>query len=766
MQYFANGTMKADRITQYAEAHFNLVMGSCIIGCEGPGPNPSGPPGSPEAALDCVSRAARDLDALGLKLALHPTDINGIQNDRGVDYPPYDKWPQFPNGSYSKYVLGGVEGMGGVTDSGPGSWSLTTPEVTWVVRELELRNLSHVIAQIFFHDDEIGDSAATANSVRWLRENAPWITPQVNTFSDAAPESLYKDGQFLFAPEQYAVEGGAIWQPLWDNLTRSKADAHAMFTQELIMFANNQVLAERYRLDYWPLFALGDGGDIFDIISDSLIRIQAYSAVAYGARGLYYYCYGGAIWNESTPVTHSSLPPSVNYLPLANYQTVQGTNADLMKWGTLLLPARFVGAVRRPADSRNDHSVPPGPRQPAVAMDDELLVGVFSDGLTNESGWMLVVNLQAAMAPGTVAPRNVSLWLHPACAAETVTGGEGGWFDRHHHPRNATTASLQRITVELDAGAGALLRVTPSSGSGSTAGAGCGARLRAVRTWWYDPRTINLRHSYPETSLKSATYGGSEWMPQGLENLGYNKGMSHDSTGQGYGRGWCNGRPCLPGRFRFFHQPGGLAGDTSSFIIGGSMKPWRTDAEAKAWANAAFLVGTVPVGASTEEEGDNDALALALTHGTAHGMFVMAAPAVGTTVTKPATLLRVADATSCHTNFAGFVLATNYSAAAASTKHAAIDSADAMRSVQYWALSLILGVANVTEATTLGAHGVPFPAMVLPPVDAAGQPPHAWAQAVVDLLAPIGGAAANHSVKMVGQWSSIFTAFPCAFTAG
>lgn len=361
--------------------------------------------------------------------------------------------------------------------------------------------------------------------------------------------------------------------------------------QELIMFANNQVLAERYRLDYWPLFAVGDGGDIFDVISDSLIRIQAYSAVAYGARGLYWYCYGGAIWNESFTV-----PPSANYLPLANYQTVKGTNADLLKWGTLLLPTRFVGAVRRPSDSRNDHSVAPGPRQPVQAMDNELLVSVFSDGMSNESGWLMVVNLQAAMAPGTVAARNVTLWLHPACAAEVVSGGEGGWFNRHHHPRNATSADSLRITVELDAGAGALLRISPS-----VVGSGCGARLRAVREWWYDPRTINLRHSYPETSLKSATYGGSEWMPQGLENRGYNKGMSRDSTGQGYGRGWCNRRPCLPGRFRFFHQPGGLAGDTSSFIIGASMTPWQTDTEAKAWADAAFLVGAFPIGA---DDGD------------------------------------------------------------------------------------------------------------------------------------------------------------------
>ena len=149
----------------------------------------------------------------------------------GVEYPPYEKWTTV-NNTYDRYILGGVEGMGGVSDSGPGSWSLTTPEVRWVVRELERRNLSHIVAQIFFHDDEIGDSAATANSVRWLREHHPTITPQANTFSDSAPESLYRDGQFLFAPEQYAVIGGP---GPGMNLTSSKAEANQMAMQELIM---------------------------------------------------------------------------------------------------------------------------------------------------------------------------------------------------------------------------------------------------------------------------------------------------------------------------------------------------------------------------------------------------------------------------------------------------------------------------------------------------------------------------------------------------
>jgi len=100
-------------------------------------------------------------------------------------------------GVQSAKVIGGRAGMGGVTEGGPGDWAWTEPETAWVARKLQERNLTHVVAQFFFHDDEIGDSAATADAVRWLREHAPSIVPQTNTFSDAAPESLYQDGQMI-----------------------------------------------------------------------------------------------------------------------------------------------------------------------------------------------------------------------------------------------------------------------------------------------------------------------------------------------------------------------------------------------------------------------------------------------------------------------------------------------------------------------------------------------------------------------------------------
>ena len=86
---------------------------------------------------------------------------------------------------------------------GPGGYT-TAPEVAWVVRELEKRNLTSTVAQFFLHDDDASASGAVADAVAWLRTNAPHITPQTNTFPDSGPETLYTSRQFIYSPEEYA----------------------------------------------------------------------------------------------------------------------------------------------------------------------------------------------------------------------------------------------------------------------------------------------------------------------------------------------------------------------------------------------------------------------------------------------------------------------------------------------------------------------------------------------------------------------------------
>jgi hypothetical protein len=723
--HYLNGTADLGDVTAYAGAHFNMLFGGdgnigCSVGTKFKKYQNQNEL-SPDQKFDCLEMALIDLRKLGLKLAFHPTDAGSLGS----------------LGKAAGQTVGGAAGMGGITDSGPGSWSITAPEVAWVVGELERRNVSDVVAQIFFHDDEIGDSGATAAAVRWMRTHSPGITPQANTFSDSGPESLYRDGQFLFSAEQYAITGS---DPNSNNTD--------MVDQQLIMFANDQLLAQRYRLDYWPLFALGDGGDVTDVTSDSLIRVQVYSAIAFGARGIYYYCWSHGVWNTTATSTGH---PEFNYLPLANYITVKKSNADAAKFGTMLLDSRHVGSVRRASpksalsDSQNGHSIAPGRGRVVEAMDDQLLVGVFSDGRETETGYLMVVSLQTSMTRGAVSPRNVTLTVNPACSVAVVPAAAGGWFAESGGDTAVLSKGTQHVTLGLQGGGGALLRITAGTG-------GCGQLLRGTRQWWYDPRTINLKHSYPETSLKSATYGGSTWMPQGLDSGAYTDGnvagksgnneMTRDATGQGYGRGWCNERPCLPGRYRYFHKPGGLAGADSSFIIGGSQweggsaAVWRSDAEAKAWADAAFLMVSFPAEASAAALGNG------MEWGTAHGIFTLLSAQLSGTVMDASMLVQLATNYSCHTNFAGFVLGSNFSAVSTDAA-AVVKAADAMRSEAFWQLPLVLGVDSVDTAAKLGDQGIPLPAVQLN-FDHTGSALE-WARSTVGMLDSLASPAARNA---------------------
>ena len=82
----------------------------------------------------------------------------------------------------------------------------------------------------------------------------------------------------------------------------------------------------------------GGGGSITDIVSDSLVRLQVYAALSFGARGLYYYCWGHGIWNIS-----SGDQFHVRGTPTPNYAVVKAANADAVTQPRLFSPRRRLG---------------------------------------------------------------------------------------------------------------------------------------------------------------------------------------------------------------------------------------------------------------------------------------------------------------------------------------------------------------------------------------------------------------------------------------
>ena len=112
----------------------------------------------------------------------------------------------------------------------------------------------------------------------------------------------------------------------------------------------------------------------------------------------------------------------------------------------------------------------PAPRLglPVETMDDQLIVGVFSD-LHSEGGFLMVVDCRVSLQAAALPNRTVSIAIAPACGAVTVVSPSRKRMTSLEFEWSRDTGTL---TLNLAAGSGALVRVS---------GEGCGTLLRGVR---------------------------------------------------------------------------------------------------------------------------------------------------------------------------------------------------------------------------------------------------------------------------------------------
>ena len=133
----------------------------------------------------------------------------------------------------------------------------------------------------------------------------------------SAPLPFWQARLPVWSPEEYAVSGSAT------------ANSTEEVWTQLATFANNQQFSERYMLDAWPLFNVNrkdDEGHEQSFMSDSLLRVQVNAALAYGSRGLFYYCWGdGGLWNLTLPDQFSGKGE-----PTPNYYVAKAANADAL----------------------------------------------------------------------------------------------------------------------------------------------------------------------------------------------------------------------------------------------------------------------------------------------------------------------------------------------------------------------------------------------------------------------------------------------------
>ena len=231
----------------------------------------------------------------------------------------------------------------------------------------------------------------------FLRENAPHLLPWVcqNVMN---AESLAKAGNPFMDPQIYPT----LYQK---NLP---ADKQCQLYCEGIQKLRMDCL--KYNLIPWPMF------NVAGVESDSLIRFQIYSSLAYGAQGIWYFMYVAGLQNERGYETVEQVRE--NLFP--TWEVVAEENHQVAIWGESLLGRKCAGVFH--TGWLPDHAASPSENKLIIEMSDDLLVGILTQ--PGESVMAIVVDKRVDKQFGAIPEREVEVKFADAVTEIHVSKGK------------------------------------------------------------------------------------------------------------------------------------------------------------------------------------------------------------------------------------------------------------------------------------------------------------------------------------------------------
>lgn len=368
---------------------------------------------------------------------------------------------------------------------------LTLPELQWLAPKLAALPGA---AGVLLTDDSVSLARNVIEEVQWMREHTPTLLPWVNQCGDGT-EWLARAGTPFAIPELYTdtYSGGS---------SNATLRAQTLAASQLRGFEAWTGKSVRFRLAHWPMIGDTSPGSPGQRNSTSLISFQALAAVAYGARGLFWYCWGEAMWSfepHAGPTAIYLTVTEVNHRlgegdwPEAIAQHAQWQGVFATGWvATELLPSggqfRTMQQDATPSCTPKLPEFTARPHTPAadalvVSMDEHLLVGVL---VAAESESTMLVIVDARVSDEFARP--TARTIHVQLASTATSAGS---------VRVLTTASA--VTVRYDA-LSKQLTATGIRGGDAIAvvlpGAVAAAAARSLRQWRYQPErpTLSQRH--------------------------------------------------------------------------------------------------------------------------------------------------------------------------------------------------------------------------------------------------------------------------------
>lgn len=338
-------------------------------------------------------------------------------------------------------------GKAGPTDAHSSHHPASLVELQWLYQRIG----KHPALVGFMIGDDQGAVSERADAcTKFLFEQRPQLMPWLCGW--ISPKNLAEHNNPIVDPQIYPSL--YQWGAPAEEQARQYCAAYASFSRQ----------CRDLGLYFWPMFNSTNytygkrGKDMFGYCpSDSLLRLPAYAALAYGAEGIWYFTYnGGALQHlgewQTEKEARAALTPLYPIASKINHRVAAWGPRLLGRTSTGLFGTAFGAAEARwpfpgdPGSASAEALAPPAAGKLVQEMSDHLLVGILTQA--GKAPLAMVVDCRTSKSFGDLKPRTVSLSFAPAVSRIGVLESKGG-----------RSVGGSRVQLTLEAGGGQLLEL-------------------------------------------------------------------------------------------------------------------------------------------------------------------------------------------------------------------------------------------------------------------------------------------------------------------
>lgn len=317
--------------------------------------------------------------------------------------------------------------------TGNGHHNATPAELEWI----HSRFGKHpALVGYMIGDDQGSITEQTGKNTDFLRNNAPQLMPWICGWVPA--EDLARHNNPIMDPQLYPTLNRSL-----TALQQSQSYAGSL--------QNLRQQCRKYDLISWPMF------NIVGVKADSMIRYQVYSSIAYGAQGIWYFCYRdntGEFAGEAGLALNSVLEgqrgastysgAKANLRPI--YYDVQQCNKRVAAWGPKLLGCYATQIYHTGWTQPGEDVYAPGFGRLVIKMSDDLLLGILAK--PGARPLAMVVDKRVSKERDAFEPREIQIVFSSDVSRIGIIEGK----------RN-TKIKGNAINLTLPAGGGQLLEL-------------------------------------------------------------------------------------------------------------------------------------------------------------------------------------------------------------------------------------------------------------------------------------------------------------------